>query len=92
MTTKIKTSFGYRCLPDEHMIDNDTAAYNETNLQKNIDIIEIISDDAEKTYRTENPFGVGYTNNYNRVLASQNEIMKLTGGKPARKIDFLEIS
>ena len=92
MTTKIKTSFGYRCLPDERMIDKDTASYIETNLQKNIDIIEIISDDAKKTYRTANPYGVGYTNHYNRVLSSHNSVMKLTGGKPERKIDFLEIS
>ena len=92
MTTKIKTPFGYRCLPDASIIDNDTASYNEKNLQKNIDIIEIISDDAKKTYRTGNPFGVGYTDHYNRVLVSQNTVMKLTAGNPHREIDFLENS
>ena len=92
MTTKIKTPFGFRYLPDTSMIDNDTASYNKTNSQQNIDIIEIISDDVKKTYRTENPFGVGYTDHYNRVLVSQNTVMKLTAGNPHREIDFLEFS
>jgi hypothetical protein len=92
MTTKIKTPFGFRYLPDTSTIDNDTASYNKTNSQKNIDIIEIISDDVKKAYRTANPYGIGYTNHYSRVLSSKNEIMKLTGGKPNREIDFLEIS
>ena len=89
---KIKTPFGYRCLPNASIIDNDIASYNKTNSQKNIDIIEIISDDVKKTYRTANPYGIGYTNHYSRVLSSKNEIMKLTGGKTNREIDFLEIS
>jgi hypothetical protein len=42
--------------------------------------------------RTTNPFGIGYTNHYNRVLSSQNAVMKLTAAKPEREIDFLEIS
>ena len=89
---KIKTPFGCRCLPDEHTIDNDTVSYNKTNPQKNIDIIEITSDDAKKAYRTANPFGIGYTDHYDRILASQRSVMKLTAEKPKRKIVFLEIS
>ena len=89
---KIKTPFGCLCVPDEHMIDNDTALYNKTNAQKDINIIAAMSDDAKKTYRTTNPFGIGYTNHYNRVLSSQNAVMKLTAGKPERELDFLKIS
>ena len=89
---KIKTPFGCRCLPDERTIDNDTVSYNKTNPQKNIDIIEITSDDAKKLYRTVSPFGVGYTDHYDRVPASQKSVQKLNAEKPERKIDFLEIS
>ena len=90
--TKIKTPFGYLCLPDERMIENTNTSYNETNSQKEIDMVVITSDDAKKLYRTENPFGVGYTDHYDRVLASKRAVMKLTASKPTRKINFIEIS
>lgn len=89
---KIKTPFGYRCLPNASIIDNDIASYNKTNSQKNIDIIEIISDNEKKTYRTANPFGIGYTDHYSHVLISKKAITKLYGGNSTRKIDFLEVS
>ena len=89
---KIKTSFGYRCLSYEHMIDNDTASYNKTNFQKDINIITVMSDDTKKTYRTTNPFGIGYTDHYSHVLISKKAVTKLYGGNSTRKIDFLEVS
>lgn len=92
MKTKIKTPIGYLCLPDERMAENATALYNDIYQERNFPIITIISDDAKKTYRTESPYGIGYTNYYNCVLASKISVMKLTGGNPTRKIDFLEIS
>lgn len=92
MKTKIKTPIGYLCLPNERITDNVVALYNETNLRKDIDIITVMADDTRKVYRTANPFGVGYTDHYNRVLSSQNIVMKLTEGNPSREIDFLEIS
>ena len=92
MKTKIKTPFGYLCLPDEGTVENTTTPFNETNCHKNIDIITITSDEAKKAYHTINPFGVGYTNCFDCFLASQISVMKLTAGKPERKIDFIEIS
>ena len=92
MKTKIKTIFGYLCLPEEKPNETISISYNETNCHKNINIINITSDDAKKAYRTANPFGIGYTDHYDRILASQRSVMKLTAGKPERKIDFIKIS
>jgi hypothetical protein len=74
------------------MIDNDTASYNKTNFQKDINVIPIMSDDARKLYRTANPFGIGYTDHYSHVLISKKAVTKLYGGNSKRKIDFLEVS
>ena len=92
MKTKIKTIFGYLCLPEEKPNETISVPYNETNCHKNIDIITITSDDAKKAYRTVTPYGVGYTDYFECFLASQISAMKLTAGKPERKIDFIEIS
>ena len=89
---KIKTLFGYLCVPDERMAENATALYNDMYQERNFPVITVMSNDAKKQYRIANPYGVGYTNHYSRVLDSQNEIMKLTSGNPSREIDFLEIS
>ena len=92
MKTKIKTIFGYLCLPEEKPNETISVPYNETNCHENIDIITITSDEAKKAYHTINPFGVGYTNCFDCFLTSQISVMKLTAGKPERKIDFIEIS
>ena len=92
MKTKIKTPFGYLCLPDERMAENAATTYNKISKPRDINIITITSDDAKKAYHTINPFGVGYTNCFDCFLASQISVMKLTAGKPERKIDFIEIS
>ena len=92
MKTKIKTQIGYLCLPDERMAENAATAYNKISKPRDINIITITSDDAKKAYHTINPFGVGYTNCFDCFLASQISVMKLTAGKPERKIDFIEIS
>lgn len=92
MKTKIKTPFGYLCLPDESTVENATTTFNETNSHKEINMINITSDDAKKAYRISNPYGVGYSDHYDRVLASKKAIQKLNAGKPTRKINFIEIS
>ena len=92
MKTKIKTPLGYLCLPDERMVENAATAYNKISKHRDINIIQITSDDAKKDYRTVNPFGVGYTNCFDCFLASQISVMKLNSGKIERKIDFIEIS
>lgn len=92
MKTKIKTPFGYLCLPDESTVENTTTPFNETNSHKEINMIDITSDDAKKAYRISNPYGVGYTDHYDRVLASKKAVQKLNANKPKRKIDFFEIS
>ena len=92
MKTKIKTPLGYLCLPDERMVENVDTAYNKISKHRNINIIQITSDDAKKAYRTANPFGIGYSDHYDHILASQISVMKLTAGKPERKLDFIEIS
>ena len=89
---KIKTNIGYMYLPNESTVKTATVPFNETNHNKTIDMITITSDGTKKLYHTENPYGIGYTDHYDRVLASKKAVQKLTAGKPARKIDFLEIS
>ena len=89
---KIQTPFGYLCLPDKRMAENASTFCKETNQKKNIDTITVMSDDAKKTYRTVNPFGVGYTDHYDHVLSAQKAVTKLYGGNSTRKIDFLEVS
>jgi hypothetical protein len=92
MTTKFQTPTGYLCLPDERMAENASSLYKDVYHERDIPIVTVMSDDAKKIYRTINPFGIGYTDLYNRVLVSQNTVMKLTAGNPHREIDFLEIS
>ena len=92
MKTKIKTPFGYLCLPEEKPNETISVPYNETNSHKEINMIDITSDDAKKAYRISNPYGVGYTDHYDRVLASKKAVQKLNANKPKRKIDFFEIS
>ena len=82
MTTKIKTPIGYLCLSDERMAENASMLYNDMYKTRNINEITVISNDTKKVYRTINPYGVGYTNHYSRVLSSQNTVMKLTAGNP----------
>ena len=89
---KIKTTIGYLCLPDESTAKTAATPFNEMNSHKNIDIIEITSDDAKKLYRTVSPFGVGYTDHYEQVLISKKAVQKLNAGKTTRKINFIEIS
>ena len=88
---KIKTNIGYMYLPNESTVKTATVPFNETNNHKNIDIIDITSADSKRLYRTANPYGIGYTDHYDRVLASKKAVQKLTAGKPTRKIDFIEI-
>jgi hypothetical protein len=74
------------------MVENAATAYNKISKHRDIDILQITSDDAKKAYRISNPYGVGYTDHYDRVLASKKAIQKLNAGKPTRKINFIEIS
>lgn len=90
MKTKIKTPFGY--LSDERIVDNGALLCNETNSRRDIDIITITSDDAQKAYQFSSPYGVGYTDHYEQVLISKKAVQKLNAGKPTRKIKFIEIS
>ena len=92
MATKIQTPTGCLCLPDERMAENASSLYKDVYHERDIPIVTVMSDDAKKRYRTINPCGIGYTDHYNRVLSSQNSVMKLTGGNPTREIDFLENS
>ena len=92
MKTKIQTPFGYLCLSEEQMSENTATAYDKISKHRDIDIIQIISDDSKKLYRTVNPFGVGYTDCFDCILTSHHSRIKLTAGKPEHKIDFIEIS
>ena len=92
MKIKIQTPSGYLYLPDKCMAENIAVVYDKIPKRKNIDMIVITSDDAKKAYRTANPFGIGYTDCFDCVLASHRSRMKLNAEKPERKIDFLEIS
>ena len=88
---KIKTTIGYLCLPDESTVKTATVPFNKTNSPKEINMIIITSADSKRLYRTANPYGIGYTDCFDCVLASHHARMKLTANKPTRKIDFIEI-
>ena len=73
MKTKIKTPFGYLCLPDESTVENATTTFNETNSHKEINMIDITSDDAKKAYQISNPYGVGYTDQRPQKILCKSE-------------------
>jgi hypothetical protein len=89
---KIKTTIGYLCLPDESTVKTATVPFNKTNSPKEINMIIITSADSKRLYRTATPYGVGYTDCFDCIIASHRSRMNLTVGKSERKIDFLEIS
>ena len=53
MKTKIKTPFGYLCLPDESTVENATTTFNETNSHREINMIDITSDDAKRLIESQ---------------------------------------
>ena len=89
---KIKTNIGYMYLPEERTNNTISAPFNERNKYKEINTIVITSADSKRLYRTANPYGVGYTDCFDCILTSHHSRIKLTAGKPERKIDFIEIS
>ena len=89
---KVKTTIGYLYLPDERTAENTTSLFNKMTSRKEINMIVITSDDSKRLYRTVNPYGVGYTDCFDCILTSHHSRMKLTAGKPERKINFIEIS
>ena len=89
---KIKTNIGYLYLPEERTNDTISAPFNEMNKHKEINMIVITSADSKRLYRTATPYGVGYTDCFDCIIASHRSRMKLTVGKSERKIDFIEIS
>ena len=91
MNTKITTPFGYLCLKDERMEENAKAFFVGMNKEKDIEEIILKENDEKKNYRTSSPYGCGYTNRYERVLSTRNEVMKLYGGNPEREIFFVEV-
>ena len=86
---KIKNSLEDLCLPDECTVENAFIAHKDIHKYRNINAIVIKSD---ATYRTNNPFGVGYTDSFDHFLASHRVTMKLCNNKAVRKIDFVEVS
>ena len=89
---KIKTTIGYLYLPDERTAENTTSLFNKMTSRKEINMIVITSADSKRLYRTATPYGVGYTDCFDCIIASHRSRMNLTVGKSERKIDFLEIS
>ena len=83
MKTKIQTP-----MPNEPITEN-TYPIERMYGYRNINAIVIKSD---ATYRTNNPFGVGYTDSFDHFLASHRVTMKLCNNKAVRKIDFVEVS
>ena len=88
----LKIRFSPPIYSSKRKLKNPLSLYKDVYHKRDIPIVTVMSDDAKKRYRTINPCGIGYTDHYNRVLSSQNSVMKLTGGNPTREIDFLEIS
>ena len=83
MKTKIQTP-----IPNESIAEN-TSPIESMYSYRNINAIVIKSN---ATYRTNNPFGVGYTDSFDHFLASHRVTMKLCNNKAVRKIDFVEVS
>ena len=89
--TKIKTPFSYLCIEDDITAEYAKTAISHMFCEQDLNEIIVSSSKEKMLYRTNNPFGVGYTDHVDRVLASQKSVMKLNAGMPNRKIDFLEI-
>lgn len=62
---------------------------NECEMRE-IKEVTIKGEEERKKYRTFSPFGCGYTDNYDRVLATKRSVMKLFGENPERDIVFIE--
>ena len=83
MKTKIQPP-----LPNEPITENSSPIECMYGY-RNINAI-VIKPDA--TYRTNNPFGVGYTDSFDHFLTSHRVTIKLYNNKTVRKIDFVEVS
>lgn len=92
MMTKIRTPMGCICFEDERMAENAKTIFAGVNKEKEINEIVLKEDDAKKNYNTASPYGCGYTNRYEKVLSTKNEVMKLYAGRLERDIAFIEIS
>ena len=90
--TKNKTPFGYLCIKDDRIAGNAKTAIVHMFCEQDLNEIIISSPEEQNLYRTDNPFGCGYTNNYSRVLATHNATMKMSHGIPVREINFIEIT
>ena len=90
--TKIKTPFGYLYINDDRITDNAKTAVSHMFSQQELNEIIISSPKEQNLYRTDNPFGCGYTNNYERAIATHIAMIKMSHGIPVREIEFIEVS
>lgn len=88
--TRIKTLFGYLCIEDDRIAENAKTAIAHMFCEQDLNEIVVSSPEEQSLYRTANPFGCGYTNNYSRVIATHNATMKICGGIPICEIHFVE--
>lgn len=89
--TKIKTPFGYLCIEDDRIVENAKTAVSYMFCEQDLSEIIISAPEEQNLYRTDNPFGCGYTNNYSRVIATYNATMKMSVQNHVREFDFIEI-
>lgn len=91
MKTKFETPMGYMCLKDERMEENVKSMFTGMYQEKEIEEVVIKTPETKKNYNTSSPFGRGYTNNYERVLATRNAVMKMFCGKVEKEIVFAQV-
>ena len=89
--TKIKTPFGYLCLEDDRIAEYAQTTISPMFCEQDLNEFTVSSSEEKMLYRTENPFGKGYTNNYSRVIAANIATMKMSVQNHVREIDFIEI-
>ena len=75
---KIKTPFGYLCLPDERMAENAKTMYNSMRETKDLHVITV---KPESRYVVDTPFGRTYTNRYDVVLNIERSAIRLRSQK-----------
>ena len=90
--TKIKTPFGYLCLEDDRIAEYAQTAISPMFCEQDLNEITVSAPEEQNLYRTDNPFGCGYTNNYERANATHIATIKISRGIPVREIEFIEAS
>ena len=77
---------------NENLVDYMQTESKKTTQNEHYSIKNFItvSEKEEKIYATDSPFGIGYTNDFEKFLNTNKATQKIFGGIVKRKISFVE--